>query len=98
MKRYPGKRELPGDCFASLAMTRFRQAAECFRNLAAYTAFIWKSPLFVMCHIYGQLRVRSAIRDIRSKLEADPAQPQNILIELRVGYRLVVGKQVGQGS
>jgi two-component system, OmpR family, KDP operon response regulator KdpE len=42
--------------------------------------------------------LRSAIRYLRSKLEIDPAHPRCILTEARVGYRLAVGKQVGQVS
>ena len=39
--------------------------------------------------------LRSAIRDLRSKLEADPAHPRHILTEARVGYRLELGRQAG---
>jgi two-component system, OmpR family, KDP operon response regulator KdpE len=46
--------------------------------------------------VWGARRVdrvgylRSAIRELRRKLEADPAHPRHILTETRVGYRLDV--------
>jgi two-component system KDP operon response regulator KdpE len=52
----------------------------------------------ILCAVWGPTRadrvqyLRFAIRELRSKLEADPAHPQHILTETRVGYRLEVAR------
>jgi len=39
--------------------------------------------------------LRLAIRELRRKLEIDPAHPQHVVTETRVGYRLQVHKRTG---
>ena len=46
---------------------------------------VWGSP-----HLHDTHYLRIFVRKLRQKIEADPTQPQILLTELGVGYRLVV--------
>jgi two-component system KDP operon response regulator KdpE len=58
----------------------------------------------ILCAVWGPSRVdrvqylRLAIRELRSRLELDPAHPRHILTETGVGYRLDVPHRGARGA
>lgn len=58
----------------------------------------------ILCAVWGRNRadriqyLRLAIRELRSKLEVDPAHPRYILTETGVGYRLEVRQRGAHGA
>ncbi len=48
---------------------------------------VWGSP-----HLHDTHYLRIFVRKLRQKIEEDPTQPQILLTELGVGYRLALGE------